>query len=98
MSDIYHIHEDGVDAYAYLPKFEIDVETMKQIRHMLHHPAVNHARIMPDCNKGMGCCVGFTSLLVDKIVPQFIGGDIGCGILTYPLYRKEQVELDLPPA
>ena len=49
------------------------------------HPSVEHVRIMPDCHKGNGCCVGFTSCLNDKIVPNFIGGDIGCGIITYPM-------------
>ena len=58
---------------------------MAQIRTMMAHPAITEPRIMPDCHKGNGCCVGFTSKLVDKIVPNFVGGDIGCGIVSYPL-------------
>ena len=73
------------EAIVFLEKLMIDKGTMKQIRQMICHPAIKQARIMPDCHKGMGCCVGFTSQLTDKIVPNFVGGDIGCGILTYPL-------------
>jgi len=84
---MYCIKEEDKEAVIFLNKEELygDTNTIKQIRRMITHPAVEHARIMPDCHFGMGCCVGFTSRLNDKIVPNFIGGDIGCGIVTYPL-------------
>ena len=83
----YIINDSGADAIAFLPKFEIDMETMKQIKHMIVHPAIAESkiRIMPDCHRGVGCCVGFTYELKERIVPNFVGGDIGCGILTYPV-------------
>ena len=67
---------------VFLPKTHIDKGTMAQIRTMMAHPAITEPRIMPDCHKGSGCCIGFTSKLDGKIVPKFVGGDIGCGILT----------------
>lgn len=42
-------------------------------------------RIMPDVHYGMGCVVGFTSTMGDKIIPNVIGVDIGCGMYTAEL-------------
>jgi tRNA-splicing ligase RtcB (3'-phosphate/5'-hydroxy nucleic acid ligase) len=83
------IKEKGAEAKMFIDKSLVDTETMKQIRYMITHPSVEHVRIMPDCHKGTGCCVGFTSHLNGKIVPNFIGGDIGCGIITYPINKKK---------
>ena len=84
------LKEKDKEGIVFIDKTEIDNETIKQIRSMIKHEAVENARIMPDCHKGNGCCIGFTSKLVDKIVPNFVGGDIGCGIVSYP------IELDKP--
>jgi tRNA-splicing ligase RtcB len=76
------------DGKIFLDKIEdgkLDELTFKQIEAMIANPAIEHARVMPDCHAGIGCVVGFTSKLSDKVVPSWIGGDIGCGILTYPL-------------
>lgn len=42
-------------------------------------------RIMPDVHMGNGACVGFTANLGDKVIPNLVGVDIGCGVLTIPL-------------
>ena len=39
-------------------------------------------RIMPDVHAGKGCVIGYTANLGDKVVPNLIGLDIGCGILS----------------
>jgi len=49
-------------------------------------------RIMPDCHAGKGCVIGFTADLGDKIIPNLIGVDIGCGMLCIELGN---VEIDL---
>lgn len=72
-------------AKVFLPKSEVDLGTMKQMRLQVEHPSVRHPRFMPDCHRGKGCCVGFTGMLSTCIVPMWIGGDIGCGVCTYPL-------------
>lgn len=73
-----------VDAKVFLDKFAIDKGTMDQIKRIvLDDETVSHTRIMPDCHKGVGCCVGLTSVLIDKVRPNLVGGDIGCGILCY---------------
>ena len=34
--------------------------------------------IMPDCHAGAGCVIGLTMKIVDKVVPNLVGVDIGC--------------------
>jgi len=77
-----------IDAKIFIDRLMIDKGTMGQIRLMVEHPSVDHVRIMPDCHRGNSCCIGFTSKLTDKIVPSFIGVDIGCGISSYKTERK----------
>ncbi len=50
-------------------------------------------RIMPDVHAGKGCTIGTTMTVTDKIVPNIVGVDIGCGILTVKLKEKR---LELP--
>lgn len=37
-------------------------------------------RIMPDVHAGAGCVIGFTGNLGDKVIPNIVGVDIGCGM------------------
>ena len=45
-------------------------------------------RIMPDVHAGMGCTIGTTITVSDKIVPGMVGVDIGCGMETVKLADK----------
>lgn len=49
-------------------------------------------RIMPDVHTGKGSVIGFTANLGDKVIPNIVGVDIGCGMLTVKL---GQVDIDL---
>jgi RNA-splicing ligase RtcB len=79
---------DNEEIKVFLPELEIDDETMKQIKHMSEHSILRNIRLMPDCHKGHGCCVGLTAFIDDKIFPRYVGVDIGCGISMYPLNIK----------
>ena len=46
-------------------------------------------RIMPDVHAGMGCTIGTTMTITDKIVPGMVGVDIGCGMETVRIKEKE---------
>ena len=46
-------------------------------------------RVMPDVHAGAGCTIGTTMTVKDKIVPNLVGVDIGCGMATYVLREKE---------
>ena len=56
----------------------------------------NQIRIMPDTHAGKGCVVGTTMTIKDKIVPNLVGCDIGCGMSAIKLKEKEinYTELD----
>ncbi len=75
------------NSIVYLPKHEIDNETFNLIDKMTLSPALNNIRIMPDCHSSSYCCIGMTSKIEDKVIPQIVGGDIGCGILVYNLKK-----------
>lgn len=49
-------------------------------------------RIMPDVHAGKGCVIGFTADLDNKVIPNIVGVDIGCGMLCVELGR---IDLDL---
>ena len=42
--------------------------------------AGSRIRLMPDIHAGMGCTVGTTMTITDKVVPNLVGVDIGCGM------------------
>lgn len=46
-------------------------------------------RIMPDVHAGLGCTIGTTMTVTDKVVPGMVGVDIGCGMETVKLKEKE---------
>lgn len=37
---------------------------------------------MSDVHNGKGCVIGFTADLKDKVIPNIVDVDIGCGMLT----------------
>ena len=45
-------------------------------------------RIMPDVHAGKGCTVGTTMTIKDKVVPNLVGVDIGCGMEVAMLKEK----------
>ena len=46
-------------------------------------------RIMPDVHAGLGCTIGTTMTIHDKVVPGMVGVDIGCGMETVKLKETE---------
>ena len=46
-------------------------------------------RIMPDVHAGKGCTIGTTMTIVDKVVPNMVGVDIGCGMYTVNLGKAD---------
>ncbi|MBQ9468477.1 MAG: RtcB family protein [Clostridia bacterium] len=45
-------------------------------------------RIMPDVHAGKGCTVGTTMTVGDKVIPNLVGVDIGCGMETVKLKER----------
>ena len=50
-------------------------------------------RIMPDVHAGAGCTIGTTMTITDKVVPNLVGVDIGCGMETI-LINEKTIDLE----
>jgi tRNA-splicing ligase RtcB (3'-phosphate/5'-hydroxy nucleic acid ligase) len=66
---------------------DIEPEAFSQIVKTINHESSEgcEIRIMPDVHAGAGCVIGYTSTLGQRVVPNLIGVDIGCGMLSTPL-------------
>lgn len=74
---------DGEFTGAKVKIDEIEDLTLEQVQEMIDQPAfTNPVRIMPDGHPGKGSVVGFTMPVGDKVVPNTIGVDIGCGMFA----------------
>ena len=71
----------------------IEDKAKEQIRQLCDSPlsAGSRIRIMPDVHAGKGCTVGTTMTVTDKVCPNLVGVDIGCGMYTV---RLAQTGLD----
>ena len=49
-------------------------------------------RIMPDVHAGAGCVIGFTGDLGDRVIPNIVGVDIGCGIWVQPFQCLKPID------
>ena len=60
----------------------VEESAMEQIRRLLSIDvfADKKIRVMPDVHAGAGCVIGFTGDLGDKVIPNIVGVDIGCGM------------------
>lgn len=69
----------------------VEEEAIEQIRRMCDYEmtAGSKIRIMPDVHSGKGCTIGTTMTVVDKVVPNVVGVDIGCGMYTVELGKGD---------
>lgn len=72
----------------------IDEKAVAQIIALLNQPMAEgqKIRIMPDVHAGAGCTIGTTMTITDKVVPNLVGVDIGCGMETVKL-REKHIEV-----
>ncbi len=68
----------------------IDPKAKEQIKRMCSYEMTegSQVRIMPDVHAGKGCTIGTTMTITDKVVPNIVGVDIGCGMYTVDLGRQ----------
>lgn len=69
----------------------IEHEALEQIYTLVKQPAFSECkiRIMPDVHAGAGCVIGFTADLGDKVIPNIVGVDIGCGMCVVELGKVD---------
>jgi len=72
----------------------IEQKAVSQIYNLLNQGFVlgSKIRIMPDVHAGMGSTVGTTLTISDKIAPNLVGVDIGCGMET-AILRDAEIDL-----
>ena len=51
-------------------------------------------RIMPDCHVGKGCVIGTTMTISDRVIPNLVGVDIGCGMTAVKIRANRPVEFE----
>lgn len=74
---------------------ELESSAGGQIKALCEQPFITGSklRIMPDVHAGKGCTIGTTMTIGEYVVPNLVGVDIGCGMLTIQLEEKR---LNLP--
>ncbi len=89
MNDILEIRGKVSTALVYARVIEDDA--VEQIRRMCDCALTegSRVRIMPDVHSGAGCTIGTTMTVSDKVCPNIVGVDIGCGMYTVKLNEKE---------
>lgn len=69
----------------------VEDEAIGQICRMCDYDFTENSkiRIMPDVHAGKGCTIGTTMTVTDKVVPNIVGVDIGCGMYTVNLGKGD---------
>lgn len=72
----------------------IEEGALEQIKQLLSIDVFSDKkiRIMPDVHAGAGCVIGFTGDLGDKVIPNIVGVDIGCGMRILNLGKVEDID------
>ncbi len=72
----------------------VDEASVSQVISLLNQPYVagSKIRMMPDIHAGAGCTIGTTMTIRDKICPNLVGVDIGCGMETIRI-KESHIEL-----
>ena len=74
----------------------IEEACYKQILNLLNQKFAENSqiRIMEDCHAGKGCVIGFTQTIIDKVVPNLVGVDIGCGMQVLKISKDFHFNLE----
>lgn len=69
----------------------IENEAVEQIKTLCNQEFITGSkiRIMPDVHSGAGCTIGTTMTITDKVIPNLVGVDIGCGMEIVMITDKE---------
>ena len=83
---------DGYDVKIFTDN--IEETALEQIKELLSIDVFSDKkiRIMPDVHAGAGCVIGFTGDLGDKVIPNIVGVDIGCGMRVLNLGRISEID------
>lgn len=73
----------------------VDEASISQVLLLLNQEFVSDSkiRLMPDIHAGAGCTIGTTMTITNKIVPNLVGVDIGCGMEVIEV-KEKHIELE----
>lgn len=73
----------------------VEQTALEQIKNLLDQKFCEDSNIaiMPDTHAGSGCVIGFTQTLKDKVVPNLVGCDVGCGMLVVKISKGFKFDL-----
>jgi tRNA-splicing ligase RtcB len=77
----FDIEGEHTTARVFLEEEQLEQTAHEQVQTLVNHAAFrNPVRVMSDAHWGKGSVIGFTMPLGDRVVPNTIGVDIGCGL------------------
>ncbi len=77
------IEIDGEYTTAEILIDDVEELTEEQIQEITNQPPfVNDIKVMPDAHPGKGSVIGFTMPVGEKVVPNTVGVDVGCGLFA----------------
>ena len=78
----------------------VEEKSLQQIKTLCDQEFTSGAkiRLMPDVHAGAGCTIGTTMTIKDKIVPNLVGVDIGCGMETLMIHKDSEAAVNFDPA
>lgn len=73
----------------------VDEASIAQVMLLLNQEfaAGSRIRLMPDIHAGAGCTIGTTMTIKDKVVPNLVGVDIGCG-MECVMIKEKAIDLE----
>lgn len=86
---------EGKYNYALVFTDNLEENAKNQIVNLLNQEFIKDSviRIMPDVHAGIGCTIGTTMTITDKVVPNLVGVDIGCGMETV-MFKENYINLE----
>lgn len=82
---------NGKYAAAHVMTDDIEQAAIDQIQNLVNSKAAegSSVAIMPDVHAGKGCTIGTVMTVGDRVVPNLVGVDIGCGVYAYKIGEKD---------
>lgn len=70
-------------------------EALNQIKELCNQESMKESviRIMPDTHAGNGCVIGSVMSITDKVIPNLVGVDIGCGMIV-SIFNEETIDFE----
>lgn len=97
------IEYKGQYTTAYVMIDQLDDATVQQIYSFIsHHAFTNPVYVMPDTHYGAGSVIGFTMEIPNVIIPNVVGVDLNCGMLSenygknvFSRISKEDLDIEI---